>query len=329
MKLDLIIDGNYLLMKDVFILYELKTLHKDLLTLLKNDLDALYKMYPWDNIYFVSDSKRYWRKDIYPDYKSNREKDDKIDWDFVFNEFEIFKESFKNNIKINHLEFDKAEGDDIIAYVTKKNNEKGTSNIIIASDSDLHQLLGFDIHSEWMNIVYNYKFSDERTFFPLNYNMFISELSNNQSNTLFDMNDQQDFFELIDHLETKTKTKEISTEKLLFRKLVSGDKNDCISSVYQTLTKTGKIRGIGEKGAESIYDIYKESYKETILFESNDFLNNAVDIIAFNKKIDPNDIETLTKIKRALKRNRGLIMLDENYLPTNLKNEFDEKIIIR
>jgi len=35
MKTALIIDGNYLLNKDVFVLYNLKTLHSDLLNLLK------------------------------------------------------------------------------------------------------------------------------------------------------------------------------------------------------------------------------------------------------------------------------------------------------
>jgi 5'-3' exonuclease len=329
MKFDLIIDGNYLLYKDTFILYGLKTLHKDLLELLKKDIETITNLYPFDNCYIVSDSIKNWRRTYYNGYKSTRKKDDKIDWDFVHGEFNTFLNDIKeNNKKITHLQIDLAEGDDIIADIVQKNNTKGISNLILASDSDLHQLLKFNLADNYINMAYNYKFSDDRLYLPQNYQIFISELSKNFTNTIFDMSDDNEFLEFINIMETKTKIVEVSNEQLLFCKLISGDNGDAIPSVYQTMTKTGKIRGIGKTGSEKIYKLYKESFEGEIDFNSDVFVENVIDVISYDKKIDANDTEKKNEVKENIYRNRKLIILDNRYLPDVLLDNLNEKIII-
>jgi hypothetical protein len=281
MKFDLIIDGNYLLYKDTFILYGLKTLHKDLLELLKKDIETITNLYPFDNCYIVSDSIKNWRRTYYNGYKSTRKKDDKIDWDFVHGEFNTFLNDIKeNNKKITHLQIDLAEGDDIIDDIVQKNNTKGISNLILASDSDLHQLLKFNLADNYINMA------------------------------------------------TKTKIVEVSNEQLLFCKLISGDNGDAIPSVYQTMTKTGKIRGIGKTGSEKIYKLYKESFEGEIDFNSDVFVENVIDVISYDKKIDANDTEKKNEVKENIYRNRKLIILDNRYLPDVLLDNLNEKIII-
>ena len=71
-NLNLIVDGNYMLYRSVFILHRLRTLYGDLETLLLSDYNNITNSYPFSLIYFVSDSKKSWRKIIYSEYKGKR-----------------------------------------------------------------------------------------------------------------------------------------------------------------------------------------------------------------------------------------------------------------
>jgi len=328
MKTALTIDGNYLLNKDVFILLNMKTLHQDLLNLLNIDMGKLMKLYPFDRIYFVSDSKvGYWRKQIYSDYKTSRKHDDKVDWGWVFEEYNTFIDMMGNNPQIEQVRIDYAEGDDIIAYIMNKNNEEGYSNVLVASDSDLHQLLRFDLDKNYINIAYNYKFSDEKVFLPENYRVFLSENKSTSRNNLFDMNNDDDFIEFLEDLIDRTRSSEVKTEELLFVKLVSGDKKDTITSVFEKVSDKGKISGIGKTGALSMYNLYKETYgSDSINFDSDEFINKCVEIVSFSKKIE--DEELKLSIRAKLKRNRKLTKLTSNYLPGFLLEDFENIIRI-
>ena len=52
-NLNLEIDANYLLFRDVFILHKLKTLYGDLETLLLNDYNNITNAYPFNTIYYL------------------------------------------------------------------------------------------------------------------------------------------------------------------------------------------------------------------------------------------------------------------------------------
>jgi uncharacterized protein (DUF111 family) len=93
MQLNLIIDGNFLLHKLVFPLINTKTLYGDLMNALNVNFSKFVDMYPYHQIWFVSDSKKSWRKNVYPEYKENRVRDDSIDWEFIFNTYTEFKNS--------------------------------------------------------------------------------------------------------------------------------------------------------------------------------------------------------------------------------------------
>ena len=87
------------------------------------------------------DSKHYWRRDYFPNYKQNRkkgrEKDNK-DWDAIFGCLNKIKAEFKKNLPYKYLEVYGAEADDIIATLCKHNqNEK---IMIVSGDKDFIQL---------------------------------------------------------------------------------------------------------------------------------------------------------------------------------------------
>ena len=87
------------------------------------------------------DSKHYWRRDYFPNYKQNRkkgrEKDNK-DWDAIFGCLNKIKAEFKENLPYKYLEVYGCEADDIIATLCKHNqNEK---IMIVCGDKDFIQL---------------------------------------------------------------------------------------------------------------------------------------------------------------------------------------------
>ena len=311
MKTNLIIDGNYLLHKDVFILFSEKTLYSDLPVLLRKDIDKLSKIHNFDHIYFVSDSKMKWRTQIFDGYKGDRTPHENIDWVDVYEIFDELKSELKQKKNIHFYEVDWAEGDDLIAHITNESNKKGYSNILMASDNDFQQLVKFDLGLEYINLIYNFKLSDEKTYFPENYIVFLEEMYAKSKLHLFDMNEDTEFIDFLYGLRRKTKVTEVNNEQSLFKKIIAGDKKDSVPSVY-----IKNDRGIGLTGAISIYNLYKETNGEIIDFHSDDFIDKSVDIISYVKKIQDDDIKK--DIKNKIIRNRNLIMLSDKYLPNNL-----------
>ena len=93
------------------------------------------------------DSKHYWRRDYFPNYKANRKKDrasSGYDWDFIFTTLNGVRDEIKEHFPYKVLEVYGAEADDIIATLVK--HEQGDPDtIIISSDKDFIQLHGFHV----------------------------------------------------------------------------------------------------------------------------------------------------------------------------------------
>lgn len=319
-NVNLIIDGNYILMKNVFILKKLRAL-KDLEMLLNRDLDNTSKMFPFENVYFVSDTRGMnWRRQQYQEYKGTRKKDTDIDWEFVFETYENFKESIKNRNRIKLLEHQGLEGDDFIAHIVDTSNKKGFSNVLVASDGDLQQLLKMDLNENYINIQWNYRFSDERLYLPENYQLFLDKLENIETNDIFSLDNDTDFANFIETLIRKTKIKTVIPEQIIFEKIVSGDASDNIKSVIKVKDKlyNEEGRGIGATGAISVYKLYKEIHPGTIDIDSDTFISNLIDVVIYYKKLKKTDTFLVDKVRENIIFNRMLITLDTKYMPENV-----------
>ena len=95
----------------------------------------------YGEIVFTWDSRHYWRRDYFPEYKLNRkmgrEKDSK-DWDQIYGVLNKIKDEVRLNLPYKYLEVYGAEADDIIAVLCKKyQNEK---IVIVSADKDFIQL---------------------------------------------------------------------------------------------------------------------------------------------------------------------------------------------
>lgn len=88
------------------------------------------------------DSKKSWRKDIFPFYKANRKstraKDD-IDWNGIFEVINSITQDLKSKFPYAVISVDQAEADDIIG-VLAKNYYRNEKVMIVSSDKDFLQL---------------------------------------------------------------------------------------------------------------------------------------------------------------------------------------------
>lgn len=321
MKINLIIDGNYLMQKSVFILYKLRNLYTDLPIILDKDFNTITNLYYFNKIYFVSDSRGNWRKNFYEQYKGTRKKNEKIEWKTVYELFNKFKYEIKNK-KCEIYQIDNLEADDIISYIVKESNKKGYSNMIIANDSDLYQLLHYDIVSKYINFMYNFKFNDERVFLPSSYQLFIDEVESSVG--IDDMfggegGDDLDFINFIKGLTTTKKVIDVDSEKELFIKII-GHNKDNIKSIYMKGN-----RGIGKVGAERIYNFYKDTYPEIIDFNSDVFKDRVIESVKYYKHLNGNsDVDH--EMRKRLNVNLKLVKLDQRSIPNNLYEKMQEKI---
>ncbi len=92
------------------------------------------------------DSKKYWRRDYFPNYKSNRKKDREnsgLDWNTIFETLNNIRDEIKTHFPYKVLEVEGAEADDCIAAVvqhiavTPSEYEKV---LILSGDKDFIQL---------------------------------------------------------------------------------------------------------------------------------------------------------------------------------------------
>lgn len=317
-KMNLVIDGNYMLMRVVHILHKNKILTSELYNVIERDYLTLAKIYPFDKIYFVSDSIKNWRKEFFNDYKGTRKKDEKIDWEFVFNEYAKLKEYLQSKFNCVQYQIENLEGDDVIAYIMKKTNDMEQSNFLMSNDSDLLQLISYDIDKKYINIMYNYKMTDDKVFVPEHYEIFIKHIRDNYVDDMFEDNNEIEFLSFMNNFLDTRKVSLVNSELELFMKIM-GHNKDNIKSVYMK-----GDRGIGKNGILKIYDTYKETYPEPIDFNSILFRDRLLEHIRLYKRIKDRHMDDA--MNERLTRNLTLVKLDKVSMPNYLYEKMEKEI---
>jgi len=315
MLLDIIIDGNYILSKLAFTLHKNNLLFGALHQALDNTIKNYRKWYPFSNIYLVSDSKeKSWRKQIISEYKSTRKKDSDIDWAFVYDTYAEFKEEMKKSIKV--LEAPHIEGDDWLSFLVEKSNREERSTIIVSNDYDIKQLVKFNLDPLYINIMTNEMYNKQKLFLPKNYQLFLNKVNSLPNNDIFNLNDNTEFISFIGNFIDKYEVNEIDSVESLIIKIISGDVSDNIDSVWSQV-KGGKKRGIGAKGAKTIYDTYITEFGELSL-EDPDLYENIADLICEKKKLSKTKIDSIVQ---RIRGNFQLIDLRIDNLPQDITSK--------
>jgi len=93
------------------------------------------------------DSKKYWRRDVFPYYKASRKKDREasgVDWNTMFNTLSTVRQELIDNFPYKTLMIEGAEADDIIGTLVHKYNQYEKEILILSSDKDFMQLQVYD-----------------------------------------------------------------------------------------------------------------------------------------------------------------------------------------
>lgn len=294
----LIIDGNYILNRNVFSLNSAGVLFGSLQDSLEQSLIAIKKMYTFSDIYFVSDSAINWRKEIYQDYKvKNKKKDENIDWDFVKAAYKEFKEDLPRNVKLR--ERNRVEGDDWFHTLTKRHNLRGESCLMVTNDSDIKQ----ELHTgdDYINIIINENSLSNKMFVPHGYKTWLYNYRKRigaPSLENFDEMHKWDMIKFIKKLAETRNVEEVNIKESLFKKIVSGDTGDNIKSIWTR---------IGPKTVDVIYDKYLEYFDEEPDM-SEVCIDRICDIVIEVKKLQDSDYELLNE---NLKFNNKLVNFRE------------------
>ena len=117
----------------------------------------------YGDIVICCDSKKYWRRDVFPFYKSNRKKDrDKsdFDWGLIFETLNKIREELKENFPYRVLEVEGAEADDIIGVLSAR-IAPSEEVLILSSDKDFMQLQKYPNVTQFSPILKRYIKADD------------------------------------------------------------------------------------------------------------------------------------------------------------------------
>jgi 5'-3' exonuclease len=287
-----------------------------------------------DDVVLTVDSKS-WRKDLYPEaqYKGTRKQNKTVDWTAVYEVYEAFQEILaKKGVTVHQIQG--AEADDVIFGWSTMLNARGKSCIVWTGDRDLIQLVNYsttnDAHTIWY---YNTKKS------LYGYQGFEADMAKSSSkdmtgdDMLFNMggknmlrdNYQYDIMSWV--TANKITTTEINCDEFIFKKILTGDKSDNISSVvtWQKEMKNGKLRNysITDKTADMIFSQFVKEFNDfkiDYLFssEAKDTLSDIIYRVVGHS--------SLTLIKTTLTQNIGLMLLHNETIPDPIQKAIYDAI---
>jgi len=113
------------------------------------------------------DSRRSWRKDFFPFYKSNRKKDREesvLDWKLIFESFEKLRDELKNNFPYRVIEVAGAEADDIIGLLAARLAQH-EDVLILSTDKDFLQLQKYPRITQYSPLLKKFITSDDPKMF--------------------------------------------------------------------------------------------------------------------------------------------------------------------
>ena len=96
----------------------------------------------YGQVVLCSDSRKYWRKEVFPHYKANRKvkRDESgLDWNLIHTAMNKFKVELKENFPYKFIEVEGAEADDIIGTMVPR-VVQSENVLIISADRDFLQL---------------------------------------------------------------------------------------------------------------------------------------------------------------------------------------------
>jgi 5'-3' exonuclease len=325
--INILIDGNYIFhktfgvfggwgAKDPAEILGPKSEQAMFIRKIATDLCASLRKIPGGGrLVFTADS-RSWRKDVEikgGGYKSNRIKDENVDWSIFFDLIQSFGEHLEKNGYI-FSKANGAEGDDLLYFWADYFNSKGENCIVISGDKDLHQLARWK-GNNW-TIIWNSNSKNNVLSIP---DGWIERwLDMEAESSVFNMGavmdpDKDKLRSFINGVSVN----EVQVRDFVFIKMLTGDKGDAVPGIWE-YEKNGKMQKITPKRAEKIMESLLESkWKDhtfSQMLDDEEFLDWISGFsLRLIKDLDNNENRSLAASN--LIRNYKLMWLDKSVIP--------------
>lgn len=339
--LTIIIDGNYLFYKTLFVSKGYGTMPDGRKYLSnKNEMGVFIRKVATDLVYslntfsgysriiFTKDSKS-WRKQIdipgKEGYKSGRSYAEDVDWNMFFTLMNEFTEILKEyGVIISTI--DTAEGDDLMyLWSDYLNNKENPENVIVfTGDGDLTQITNFN--DDVYTAVYVNKAKSKLIVKPGMKEWLKDREEDRNQFDIFSDNALKkimtnDGIDLIRAVYEKIETEEVDPNYVILSKILCGDDGDDIPSIWEW-KKDGKPKRITNR---FIGKVYNE------LMERNNYIN--IDELVNNPRVRNRvrlTLQEATKVQmppdifyEKMKVNALLAHLSKDKIPQNIIDEFN------
>ncbi len=244
-----------------------------------------YKAY-LDRVFIITDSKKTsWRKHIKVEgdkfYKAGVK-----EYKFDFKKFLYHMDAYCNHIRnqgIYVLQFDHAEGDDLLYFLSNHLYKQDSSSVILTADSDLRQL----IRSEKEKFIYLYDTDRHKRKHYIDQTIHVEEkMKSAETIRVASMGDEDDFGGIFDNSVEQAQedrhsnmlnviydeSEEINPCWTIFNKALAGDKSDGVPSCFQYMygNKNHKeinftelrAKGVWEKIGNKPYQYFIDLYND-------------------------------------------------------------------
>ncbi len=244
-------------------------------------------------------------------YKSNRSKDEApIDIRLALSTFKEFGESIANTFNIPFITADGAEGDDLLAYISKYESDKGNKVLLYSSDGDIHQLVNENV------FVYKQMPSDRpnKLVVPKSVkDKFFGTESDDSELAIFGQDNTPK-----DLLVSKYNEEDVMVAEptdIILLKTISGDKKDNIMPTFQWT----KVDGNGDTKVYKPTMMYIKKGLEAMGITNDDvtfdmlydelFVRNLIKHIVLNSPLG----EKVVDVTRTFKANIKTIITSDDY----------------
>jgi 5'-3' exonuclease len=162
-KIMIIIDMNQITLASVMMNFHMtksEELEEDMIRhMILNSIRMYRTMFKeeYGEVVLTYDSRHYWRREIFPQYKQNRKKgreNDTKDWDKIFGLLNAIKSEFREILPYKYVEVYGAEADDVIGTLCKEYQDQKV--MIISGDKDFIQLQKYKNVKQYSPILKKY-----------------------------------------------------------------------------------------------------------------------------------------------------------------------------
>lgn len=287
------------------------------------DLSYLFKIFSPDRVLLMTDARNPWRKDLLPKddlgngYKANREKNEKWDWDQIFEYADKLKNIMKNK-GFDFCEIERGEADDLLCLAKESvfDHYHNYNIILVSSDADIRQLADFNKENKQYCIIYNpvsLKGGIRRFFINKDFFEWWSS-EDEQSNDIFFSSfntDKTRLKNIISMAGNKIKMEIINPDDIVLNKIFCGDNSDNIPSIYTWYNKTGKLSRITDSKFRKLQESLSiKNVNDLILKE--DFIKENLETII---KKDISDLD----VPKSIASRKILIELNSDNFPDSIK----------